>query len=344
MNNKSKLAIVFPGQGSQTIGMTENLLTIDNKIKEIFSTASDVLGYDILKIISDGPKEKLDKTEITQPALLLTSYASWLLWKKKSNSIPAVLAGHSLGEYTALLCANVISLEDAVHLVSERGKCMQESVPANVGAMAAILGLDDEQIIKLCKKVSNEEIVSAANYNSPGQVVVSGNRKAVNKMIDLAKDAGAKRAILLPISVPSHCVLMKNAANKFAELLNKIPFNDPVIPILQNVDATVKTSCDQIKPILIKQLYKPVQWVRTINTMYLLGVTNIIECGPSKVLSALIKRINLSYESPKRLFELFSIHDKSSLENTYADLKDIEFTALNLKNYNGTKTQVVTMK
>ena len=309
MNKDPKLAIVFPGQGSQIIGMLDNLITIDKKAREIVNIASDVLGYDILKIISDGPKEKLDSTEVTQPAILLTSYVTWLLWKHESNTIPSVLAGHSLGEYTALLCADIISFEDAIMIVSERGKYMQQSVPDSTGAMAAILGLDDSLIEQLCSNAAEDEIVSAANYNSPGQVVVSGHKNAVNRMINLAKNAGARRAILLPVSVPSHCALMKDTANKFSKLLDKITFNNAQIPILQNVDAKLKTNAADIKTALIKQLYEPVRWVDTINEIHRIGVTKIIECGPSNVLSGLIKRIEKS-------FELFSISDKPSLDKT----------------------------
>ena len=309
MNKDPKLAIVFPGQGSQTIGMLDNLITIDKKAREIVNIASDILGYDILKIISDGPKEKLDSTEVTQPAILLTSYVTWLLWKHESNTIPSVLAGHSLGEYTALLCADIISFEDAIMIVSERGKYMQQSVPDSTGAMAAILGLDDSLIEQLCSNAAEDEIVSAANYNSPGQVVVSGHKNAVNRMINLAKNAGARRAILLPVSVPSHCALMKDTANKFSKLLDKITFNNAQIPILQNVDAKLKTNAADIKTALIKQLYEPVRWVDTINEIHRIGVTKIIECGPNNVLSGLIKRIEKS-------FELFSISDKPSLDKT----------------------------
>ena len=309
MNKDPKLAIVFPGQGSQTIGMLDNLITIDKKAREIVNIASDVLGYDILKIISDGPKEKLDSTEVTQPAILLTSYVTWLLWKHESNTIPSDLAGHSIGEYTALLCADIISFEDAIMIVSERGKYMQQSVPDSTGAMAAILGLDDSLIEQLCSNAAEDEIVSAANYNSPGQVVVSGHKNAVNRLINLAKNAGARRAILLPVSVPSHCALMKDTANKFSKLLDKITFNNAQIPILQNVDAKLKTNAADIKTALIKQLYEPVRWVDTINEIHRIGVTKIIECGPNNVLSGLIKRIEKS-------FELFSISDKPSLDKT----------------------------
>ncbi len=309
MSNKINLAIVFPGQGSQHVGMMNNIISSDPEIQKKFNTASEILGYNILEVISKGPKEKLNQTEITQPAILLTSYALWLVWKKKSKLTPTVLAGHSLGEYTALLCAGVISFEEAVSLVSERGKSMQRSVPSDTGAMAAILGLNDNVLEKICIDTSKDEIVSVANYNSPGQIVISGHKNAVEAVINTAKEAGAKKAILLPVSVPSHCMLMKKAADEFSQLLNKIKFKDPEIPILQNVDARIKMRADEIKPILVEQLYKPVRWVDSIKEINLLGVTKIIECGPGKVLCGLIKRIEDS-------FELFSVYDKTSLENS----------------------------
>mgnify|MGYP003950219413 FL=1 len=309
MTNEINLAIVFPGQGSQSIGMMDNIISSDPEIQKIFNTASEILGYNILEIISEGPKEKLNQTEITQPAILLTSYALWFLWEKKSKIKPTVLAGHSLGEYTALLCAGVINLEEAVNLVSERGKSMQRSVPCDTGAMAAILGLNDKVLEKICIDVSKDEIVSVANYNSPGQVVISGHKKAVENVIDAAKEAGAKKAILLPVSVPSHCMLMKKSADEFSQFLNDVTFNDPEIPILQNVDAKIKMRADEIKPVLLEQLYKPVRWIDSIKEINSLGVTRIIECGPGKVLCGLIKRIEGS-------FELFSVYDQSSLENT----------------------------
>ena len=309
MNNHVKLAIVFPGQGSQSLGMVDGLIETDNDIKRTFNIASEILGYNILEIISSGPKETLNQTEVTQPAILLTSYATWLLWKKKSNLTPIVLAGHSLGEYTALLCAGVINFEDAINLVSERGKTMQRSVSNDEGAMAAILGLNKETIEKLCMDCSKNEIVSAANYNSPEQIVISGHKSAVDRVISAAKEAGAKRAILLPVSVPSHCLLMKEAADEFSKLLNTVTFRDAEIPILQNVDAKIKIKANEIKPILLEQLYKPVCWIDSIREMHLLGVTKIIECGPGKVLCGLIKKIESS-------FELFSIHDQISIKNT----------------------------
>ena len=284
-------SVIFPGQGSQIVGMGKEFYEKFNIVKKLFNEADDVLGHSITKLILDGPKEKLDSTEVTQPAILLTSYVTWLLWKHESNAIPSVLAGHSLGEYTALLCADIISFEDAIMIVSERGKYMQQSVPDSTGAMAAILGLDDSLIEQLCSNAAEDEIVSAANYNSPGQVVVSGHKNAVNRLINLAKNAGARRAILLPVSVPSHCALMKDTANKFSKLLDKITFNNAQIPILQNVDAKLKTNAADIKTALIKQLYEPVRWVDTIQNMKKDGYKEYIEVGPKNILSNFNKKI-----------------------------------------------------
>jgi [acyl-carrier-protein] S-malonyltransferase len=307
MSNESNFAIVFPGQGSQFLGMMNGLIDVQTNIKKLFDKASEILAYDLLEIITSGPEEKLNQTEITQPALLTTAYAAWLTLKEKSDLIPTVLAGHSLGEYTALLCADVISFEDAVVLVAERGRCMQKAVPVGVGAMAAILGLNDEQVIQVCADVAENEIVSAANFNSSAQIVIAGHKEAVERAINAAKNAGAKRALLLPVSVPSHCMLMKDAANEFEESLNKVNFKNAEIPVLQNVDAKTKSSSEEIKAALLEQLYKPVRWVDSINNMKNMNVTKIIECGPGKVLSGLIKRID-------RTFELFSIQDEVTLK------------------------------
>ncbi len=307
MSSKSKVAVVFPGQGSQSLGMMNGLIDIQPDIKNIFITASEILSYDLLEIITSDPEDKLNQTEITQPALLATAYATWLILKEQSDLTPTILAGHSLGEYTALLCANVISFEDAIALVAERGRCMQKAVPDGVGAMAAILGLDDEQVIQVCADAAEDEIVSAANFNSPGQIVIAGHKQAVDRAIEKAKEVGAKRAMLLPVSVPSHCMLMKQAADEFETSLNKVVFRDAEIPVLQNVDAKSKLSSDDIKAALLEQLYKPVRWVDSIQNMKNMGVTKVIECGPGKVLSGLIKRID-------KTFELFSIQDEDSLK------------------------------
>lgn len=307
MNTQSNVAVVFPGQGSQSVGMMSGLLETELNLKSIFDSASEVLGYDLLDIISSGPEEELNQTEITQPALLASAYATWLMCKEKFQASPTVFAGHSLGEYTALVCAGVINFEDAIALVAERGRCMQKAVPAGTGAMAAILGLEDEQIVQVCADAAESEVVSAANFNSPGQVVIAGDKSAVERAIIAAKDAGAKRALLLPVSVPSHCMLMKEAAAEFAISLDKIHFNDAEIPVIQNVNAEIKTKSDEIKHALLEQLYMPVRWVDSINSMHGMSVSKIIECGPGKVLSGLIKRID-------RSFEIHSVQDKASLE------------------------------
>lgn len=312
MSTNPNLAFVFPGQGSQSIGMMNGLLELNPDIKELFNAASDVLSYDLLEIITSGPEEKLNQTEITQPALLATAYATWLTIKKHSDVKPVILAGHSLGEYVALLCAGVFSFENAIALVAERGRCMQKAVPAGVGAMAAILGLDDNDVIQICSEVAKDEIVSAANFNSPGQIVIAGNKAAVERAIEAMKEAGAKRALLLPVSVPSHCMLMKQAAEEFESSLNNIAFNNAEIPVLQNVDAKSKQLSSDIKAALLQQLYMPVRWVESVNTMKESGVTKIIECGPGKVLSGLIKRID-------RSFDIFAVQDKATLEKSLAD-------------------------
>ncbi len=297
MNTQINLAIVFPGQGSQSVGMMNELLATESELSSIFDSASEVLGYDLLDIINFGPEKKLNQTKITQPALVASAYATWLMCKDILQSSPTVFAGHSLGEYTALVCAGVIEFQDAIALVAERGKCMQKAVPLDTGAMAAILGLENEQIAQICTVAAENEIVSAANFNSPGQVVIAGDKSAVERAIVMARDIGAKRALLLPVSVPSHCWLMKEAADEFAITLNKTHFNDAETPVIQNVNAEVKTKSNEIKKALLEQLYMPVHWVDSINRMQSMGVNKIIECGPGKVLSGLIKRIDRSIQT-----------------------------------------------
>lgn len=308
MNSQKNLAVVFPGQGSQSVGMMSRLLETESELKSVFDSASTVLGYDLLDIINFGPEEKLNQTKITQPALLASAYATWLMCKEILQTSTIVFAGHSLGEYTALVCAGVIEFQDAITLVARRGECMQKAVPEDVGAMAAILGLEDDQIAQICVVAAESETVSAANFNSPGQVVIAGNKSAVERAIIAAKDNGAKRALLLPISVPSHCMLMKEAATEFATTLDKIHFSDADTPVIQNVNAEVKTKSDEIKNALLQQLYMPVRWVDSINRMQSMGVNKIIECGPGKVLGGLIKRIDRSIQT-------YSVHDKASLRN-----------------------------
>ena len=306
MNTQINLAIVFPGQGSQSVGMMNELLETESELSSIFDSASEVLGYDLLDIINFGPEKKLNQTKITQPALVASAYATWLMCKDILQSSPTVFAGHSLGEYTALVCAGVIEFQDAIALVAERGKCMQKAVPLDTGAMAAILGLENEQIAQICIVAAENEIVSAANFNSPEQVVIAGDKSAVERAIVMARDIGAKRALLLPVSVPSHCWLMKEAADEFAITLNKTHFNDAETPVIQNVNAEIKTKSNEIKNALLEQLYMPVHWVNSINRMQSMGVNKIIECGPGKVLSGLIKRID-------RSIQIHSVQNKVSL-------------------------------
>tara|TARA_B100001142_G_scaffold326901_1_gene383361 strand:+ start:97 stop:1032 length:936 start_codon:yes stop_codon:yes gene_type:complete len=308
VNSQKNLAVVFPGQGSQSVGMMSKLLETESELKSVFDSASEILGYDLLDIINFGPEKKLNQTKITQPALLASAYATWLMCEEILQTSTIVFAGHSLGEYTALVCAGVIEFQDAITLVARRGQCMQKAVPEDVGAMAAILGLEDDQVAQICVVAAESETVSAANFNSPGQVVIAGNKSAVERAIIAAKDIGAKRALLLPISVPSHCMLMKEAATEFATTLDKIHFSDADTPVIQNVNAEVKTKSDEIKNALLQQLYMPVRWVDSINRMQSMGVNKIIECGPGKVLGGLIKRIDRSIQT-------YSVHDKASLRN-----------------------------
>ena len=289
----NNLAFVFPGQGSQTVGMLSDYA--DNEIvRNTFSEASEALGYDLWQLVAEGPAETLNKTQNTQPALLTASVALWRLWQSQSNNMPSVLAGHSLGEYSALVCAGVFSLAEGVTLVEQRGIFMQTSVPEGIGAMAAVIGLDDDKIIELCAQAEEDEVVSAVNFNSPGQVVIAGNKAAVERAGILCKEAGAKRVLPLPVSVPSHCALMKSAAEKLALSLDNITFESPEISVVNNVDVAVETSGKAIKTALIKQLYSPVRWSETISKLSDDGISTVIEIGPGKVLQGLIKRIDKS--------------------------------------------------
>lgn len=288
---QNNLAFVFPGQGSQSLAMLADFSENDI-VQGAFSEASAALGYDLWQLVQQGPIEKLNQTNYTQPALLTASVALWRLWHANSTVTPTLLAGHSLGEYSALVCAGVLSLTDAVKLVEKRGVFMQASVPEGVGAMAAIIGLDDSIIIEACEKSAQDEVVSAVNFNSPGQVVIAGHKAAVERAGVLCKEAGAKRVLPLPVSVPSHCALMKDAADKLAEEFNNVTFNAPTIPVVNNVDVVAESSVEAIKSALIKQLYSPVRWTETIQYLAQQGVENALEVGPGKVLQGLLKRID----------------------------------------------------
>ncbi len=293
---QNKLAFVFPGQGSQTVAMLSDFA--DNSIVQAtFEEASKALGYDLWQLVAQGPAEKLNQTNITQPALLTASVALWRLWQSESDVSPSIMAGHSLGEYSALVCAGVISLCDAVVLVEKRGEFMQACVPAGVGAMAAVIGLDDESIIAACENAKEAQVVSAVNFNSPGQVVIAGHKEAVERAGDLCKTAGAKRVLPLPVSVPSHCALMTDAATKLKIELELITFNPPQIAVVNNVDVAEEVTGDAIKAALVKQLYSPVRWSETISLLANDGIEKVVEVGPGKVLQGLNKRINKSLKS-----------------------------------------------
>lgn len=286
------LAFVFPGQGSQSVGMLKDLAENFSEVNSTFQEASDALGYDLWSLIQDGPAEKLNSTDVTQPAMLASGVATWRVWQAKGGAVPQVMAGHSLGEYTALVCAGSLDFSDAIKLVSQRGKFMMQAVPAGTGAMAAILGMDDDAVRQVCLDAAEGDVLEAVNYNSPGQVVVAGHKSAIERVTVLAKEKGAKRALELPVSVPSHCALMIPAADQLADVLDGISFKTPSIPVINNVDVTSAESEVDIKAALKRQLFSPVRWVETIEKMSADGVDKIIECGPGKVLVGLNKRIN----------------------------------------------------
>ena len=287
----TQFAFVFPGQGSQTVGMLADLAATYPQVEETFREASAVLGYDLWHLVSQGPAEELNKTWQTQPALLAASVAIYRVWRQQGGEQPSMMAGHSLGEYSALVCAGVLDFADAIKLVELRGKLMQEAVPEGTGAMQAIIGLDDASIRKACEESAQGQVVSPVNFNSPGQVVIAGNKEAVERAGAACKAAGAKRALPLPVSVPSHCALMKPAADKLAVALESITFNTPAVPVINNVDVKAETDAGAIRHALVRQLYSPVRWTESVEAMAAQGVTQLLEIGPGKVLTGLTKRI-----------------------------------------------------
>lgn len=290
-------AVVFPGQGSQSMGMLSSLAAAQAEIAATFREASDALGYDLWALTQGGPEEQLNATERTQPALLAAGVATWRTWKSRGGADPAFMAGHSLGEYTALVCASALDFKTAIKLVEYRGRAMQQAVPAGTGAMAAILGLDDAAVRAACAEAAQGEVVEAVNYNAPGQVVIAGQTAAVNRAIDACKAKGAKRAIPLPVSAPSHCALMKPAAEKLAAQLKDVDLRKPAIPVIHNVDVKTHSSPDEIRMALTAQLYSPVRWVETVQALASHGATPLLELGPGKVLAGLTKRIDKSVEA-----------------------------------------------
>ena len=301
------LAFVFPGQGSQSIGMLTQLAIEFPQVKVTFSEASDALNYDLWQLVSEGPIEVLNQTERTQPAMLAAGIAVWRVWQELTNIQPHYLAGHSLGEYTALVAAESMSFSDTIKLVEMRGQFMQRAVPKGQGAMAAIIGLDDDLVIATCIEAAKNAVVEAVNFNSPGQVVIAGDIEAVKRATVLAKDKGAKRAMLLPVSVPSHCALMKPVAKQLGIALTNMTIYKPVVPVIHNANVDQGDGDKDIKHLLTQQLHNPVRWVETIQKFSSLGVTNIIECGPGKVLAGLTKRIDKSLTG-------LPIFDQKSLE------------------------------
>ncbi|KHT22921.1 ACP S-malonyltransferase [Pectobacterium carotovorum] len=287
----TQFAMVFPGQGSQTVGMLAELAAEYPIVTETFAQASEVLGYDLWPLTQQGPAEELNKTWQTQPALLTASVAIWRVWQQQGGKTPALMSGHSLGEYSALVCAGALDFQQAVRLVELRGKLMQEAVPEGTGAMYAIIGLDNEAIAKACEESAQGQVVSPVNFNSPGQVVIAGNKDAVERAGAACKAAGAKRALPLPVSVPSHCALMEPAAKKLAVALESVTFNSPVIPVVNNVDARIETTPEAIRDALVRQLHCPVRWTDCVEFMASQGIESLLEVGPGKVLTGLTKRI-----------------------------------------------------
>jgi [acyl-carrier-protein] S-malonyltransferase len=297
MTTVSTLAFIFPGQGSQKLGMLSELAEKYSIVQETFAEASAVLGYDLWQLSQQGPQEILNMTERTQPLLLAASVAIWRVWLQEKTEQPAVMAGHSLGEWSALVCAGVVSFTDAIRLVQLRGKYMQEAVPSGVGSMAAIIGLDDESIVSACQTAAENEVVSAVNFNSPGQVVIAGNVGAVDRAIAICKEKGAKKAMPLAVSAPFHSALLKPAADRLADEIAKVEFQSPTIPVVHNVNAKPEKDPAMIKQRMIEQIYHPVLWVDCVNALLAQGVAKVVECGPGKVLSGLVKRIDKSIVS-----------------------------------------------
>jgi [acyl-carrier-protein] S-malonyltransferase len=310
----TNFTFAFPGQGSQSLGMLADLAATYPVVIDTFKEASSVLGYDLWALTQEGPAETLNETDKTQPALLAASVAIWRVWSALGGETPSIIAGHSLGEYSALVCAGVIDFKDAIKLVELRGQLMQQAVPAGVGAMYAIIGLGDEEIKAACEQAAQGEVVSPVNFNSPGQVVIAGNKDAVERAGVLCKEAGAKRALPLPVSVPSHCALMKPAADELAIALEAVTFNTPAISVINNVDVAIETDANKIKDALVRQLYCPVRWTDIIVKMAEQGINTQIEAGPGKVLSGLVRRIDKS-------FVAYAINDTTSLEEALTAVK-----------------------
>ena len=304
-------AAVFPGQGSQSVGMLGELAGARPEVQQTFAEASEALGYDLWALAQQGPEERLNATERTQPALLAAGVAAWRAWKAAGGTDPAHMAGHSLGEYTALVCAGVLDFKAAVKLVEFRGQAMQQAVPAGQGAMAAILGLDDDQVRAACVEAAQGDVVEAVNFNAPGQVVIAGAAAAVARASEACKAKGAKRALPLPVSAPSHCALMRPAAEKLAERMASLEFKAPRIPVLHNVDVAAHADAAGIRAALKAQLHSPVRWVETVQKLAAAGDARLVEFGPGKVLAGLTKRIDKAVEA-------YPVYDTATLQAALA--------------------------
>lgn len=291
MTDPTPSVFLFPGQGSQSVGMLAGLAESQPEVRATFAEASEALGLDLWRLAAEGPADELDRTEHTQPAMLAAGVAVWRTWIARGGPEPQAMAGHSLGEYSALVCAGALGFADAIATVAERGRLMQSAVPAGQGAMAAVLGLDDEQVDALCAQAAEGEVLEPVNFNAPGQVVIAGSAGAVGRAVAGAKSAGAKRAILLPVSVPSHCALMRPAAAQLAERLAGVAVVAPRIPVVHNVSVETAADPDAIRALLVRQLHSPVRWVATVRRLAADGAVLALEAGPGKVLTGLGKRI-----------------------------------------------------
>lgn len=309
------LAMLFPGQGSQSVGMLAELAAERDEIRSTFEQAGEVLGMDLWTLVSEGPGDQLDRTELTQPAMLAGGIAVWRVWRALGGPMPTMLAGHSLGEYTALVAAEALEFADAVRVVSMRGKLMQSAVPAGAGAMAAILGLEDEVVEAICREAREDQVVAPANYNSPGQLVIAGHSAAVERAMHKCRDAGAKRAVILPVSVPSHSELMIPAAEGLAKVLAEIDISSPKTPVLHNIDCQARDEPEQIREALVGQMSAPVRWTGTIQAMLAGGVEQLAECGPGRVLSGLVRRID-------RKLPCASLGQVSQIESLIGELEN----------------------
>lgn len=310
------IGFVFPGQGSQSVGMLADLATVYPQIKTTFDEASDVFGRDLWALCQEGPEDDLAQTELTQPIMLIAGVALYRAWESVTDIRPSIMAGHSLGEYTAYVCAGSLTLADGVALVKTRGELMRDACPNGQGGMAAILGLSDNDVIECCASASENEVVQAVNFNAPGQIVIAGHKTAIERAIAACKDKGARKAMALAVSVPCHSTLMQSASEELAEKLNSLPFNAPQIPVINNVDAKIATDPEVIKAKLIEQLYSPVHWVASVQSMRDHNIDTLIECGPGKVLCGMNKRID-------KAFALHSLQNQDSFAATLSTLQSI---------------------